>query len=192
MSRNFLFVVIVFVGSAIAGPASSSEAGIAAWLHEVKAGLLYHDLDHLWSNTRREDGVDFNGEMIFAPKLNFLGGAFRGAFGGSLNSSGGTSKAYLDLRYQYDFDNGVFVSAGGGGAIHNGDLIFSDPDRKALGTRLLFHVPVEAGYLFSAHHSVSVYFDHVSNAGLADANEGMDTLGLRYGYRFLAAETVSR
>jgi hypothetical protein len=27
-------------------------------------------------------------------------------------------------------------------------------------------------------------FDHISNAYLASPNEGMDTLGVRYGYQF--------
>ncbi|MGZ8955779.1 MAG: acyloxyacyl hydrolase [Methylovulum sp.] len=26
--------------------------------------------------------------------------------------------------------------------------------------------------------------DHISNAGLADPNEGMDNVGIRYGFRF--------
>jgi hypothetical protein len=29
-----------------------------------------------------------------------------------------------------------------------------------------------------------VTFDHISNAELASPNEGLDTLGVRYGYRF--------
>lgn len=190
MRLRLLKVAAVCVALAVAGRASAGETGVAAWLYEVKAGLLYHDMDYLWSNARFEDGVDFNGEVVFAPRLDVLGGAIRAALGGSVNSSGGTSKAYLDLRYQYDFDSGVFVSAGGGGAVHNGDLTPEHDDRKALGSRLLFHIPIEAGYRFTEHQSVSVYFDHVSNAGLAKYNEGMDTLGLRYGYRFLPAGDV--
>jgi hypothetical protein len=178
--------------SGFAGSATASETGLASWIYEVKAGLLYHDVDHMWSGFRREDGVDFNGEVIFAPKLDLLGGAFRTALGGSVNSSGGTSKAYFDLRYMYEFENGIFLSAGGGGAIHNGDLTHSSEDRKALGTRLLFHIPAEAGYRFAGRHAVSVYFDHVSNGYFADTNEGMDTLGLRYGYRFLSAGDAPR
>ncbi len=30
----------------------------------------------------------------------------------------------------------------------------------------------------------AVLFDHISNANLAVPNEGMDSLGIRYGYRF--------
>jgi hypothetical protein len=178
--------------AARSAPAAAGEDGVAAWLYEVKAGLLYHDMDYLWSGFRLENGVDFNGEVIFAPKLELLGGAFRGALGASVNSDGGTSKAYLDLRYMVEFDSGVFVSAGGGGAIHDGELTPSRKDRKALGSRLLFHIPFEAGYRFTPHQSLSIYYDHVSNAYLAKYNEGLDTLGLRYGYRFLTAEGAGR
>jgi hypothetical protein len=31
---------------------------------------------------------------------------------------------------------------------------------------------------------VSVYFEHTSNANLARYNEGLDAIGVRYGYRF--------
>ena len=49
---------------------------------------------------------------------------------------------------------------------------------------MLFHIPIELGYRFDARNSISVYFEHVSNWDLADANEGLDAIGLRYGRRF--------
>lgn len=179
-------LAVIFV-AAVSGAAKADDGGIAAWVNEVKVGVLYHDMDHLWSNFRLESGVDFNGEVIFAPHVAFLGGAFRPAVGASINSAGDTSKLYAGIRYQYDFDGGLFFSAGGGGAIHDGELTPSRHDRKALGSRVLFHIPLEAGYRFGNRHALSVYFDHVSNAFLADYNEGLDTLGMRYGYRFLTA-----
>ena len=57
-------------------------------------------------------------------------------------------------------------------------------DRKALGSRILFHIPLELGLRLDDRNSVSVYFEHVSNGNLADANEGLDAIGLRYGRRF--------
>ena len=108
----------------------------------------------------------------------------RPALGVSINTSGDTSKAYLDARWRYDFENDIFVGIGVGAAVHNGETRLVRADKKALGSRVLFHIPLEAGYRFDAHTSVSLYFDHVSNAYLADANEGMDTLGVRVGYRF--------
>jgi hypothetical protein len=33
-------------------------------------------------------------------------------------------------------------------------------------------------------HRISILFDHMSNAYLASPNEGMDTIGVRYGFQF--------
>jgi hypothetical protein len=55
---------------------------------------------------------------------------------------------------------------------------------KALGSRVLFHIPVEIGLRFDDHNSLSVYFEHTSNGYTQDFNEGLDRLGVRYGYRF--------
>ena len=49
---------------------------------------------------------------------------------------------------------------------------------------MLFRIPIEVGYAVSRHHRVVLAFDHISNAYLASPNEGMDTIGLMYGYQF--------
>ena len=123
-------------------------------------------------------------EGIFSPHIKFLGGTVRPALGGSVNTIGDTSKLYSGLRWQYEHASGMFFGVGLGGAIHDGKLHLQHNDRKALGSRVLFHIPVEIGYRLTAKSSLSVYFDHVSNAYLANSNEGMDTLGGRFGYRF--------
>ncbi len=164
--------------------ATADEVSVADWLYEVKGGVLYHDADDMWSGFSREEGVDVNLEVVFAPTLEVLWGGVRPALGGSLNTSGDTSKVYLDARYEYAFEFGTYFNFGVGGAWHNGETELVDNDRKALGSHFLFHIPVEIGHRFDGHHGISVYFDHVSNAYLADENEGMDTIGVRYGYRF--------
>ncbi|UCG07106.1 MAG: acyloxyacyl hydrolase, partial [Desulfobacterales bacterium] len=80
--------------------------------------------------------------------------------------------------------SGAFIDIGLGLAAHDGKLETSDDDKKELGSRILFRIPVEIGLLFREHHGVSIMFDHVSNAYLADPNDGLDTIGLRYSYRF--------
>jgi lipid A 3-O-deacylase len=57
-------------------------------------------------------------------------------------------------------------------------------DKKSLGSRLLFRIPIEVGYAFDRHHRIIFTFDHLSNGYLVSPNEGMDSLGLIYGYRF--------
>lgn len=183
--KRLIMSMLVFnLGCAISFSVDAEERRISAWLHEIKFGVLHHDPGSLWSNFRRESGVDLNLEAIFVPQVQLLGGTIRPVLGGSINMVGDTSKLYAGMRWQYEHASGVFVGIGLGGAIHDGKLHPHQSDRKALGSRVLFHIPVELGYRFTAKSSFSVFFDHVSNAFLADANEGMDTFGGRLGYRF--------
>ena len=60
----------------------------------------------------------------------------------------------------------------------------SNRHHKDLGSHILFRESASLGWRFDPHNSVSVMLDHISNAGLANYNGGMETIGLRYGYRF--------
>lgn len=153
-------------------------------IKEIKGGILHHDTDNLWSGSSREEGVDLNVEAIFNHDLHFWGGTLSPAVGVSVNTSGDTSKLYLDGRFEKDFADDFFFALGIGAAVHNGNTKATDRNRKALGSKVLFHFPFELGVRLGEKTSLSLYFDHVSNAWMADPNEGMDTLGLRIGYRF--------
>jgi hypothetical protein len=166
--------------------AASSEATAQAAPSslEVRAGVLAHDVPDLWAGFNLESGVDINAELLFGRGLPFLGGTVRPALGASINTEGYTSRAYLDARWEIEWQSGIFLGLGLGAAVHDGELDASQPDRKALGSRVLFHIPFEIGLRLDARNSISVYFEHMSNWDLADANEGLDAIGLRYGRRF--------
>ncbi len=153
------------------------------WLYEIRAGILAHDV-RLWSLSRQEGGVDFNAEFIFGfPNRRLFSGTVRTNLGFSLNNQGDTSKVYSGLLWEYIWDSGLFLNLGLGLAAHDGELENSD-DKKELGSRILFRIPIEIGLFLTRYQGVSIMFDHVSNAYLADPNEGLDTIGLRYIYRF--------
>ena len=158
------------------------------FVREVKVGLVVQDMPGLWSGFQLERGVGINGEVILSPSLPLFGGHVRPALGGTyaMSASGhrATSKAYLDARWMFEAQSGLFLSLGIGAAIHDGVLGPTEIDRKALGRRILFHFPLELGWRFDAHNSLSVYFDHISNGYTTSSNEGLDTLGVRYGYKF--------
>lgn len=178
---RFLLTVVFLAGPFL----SSSWAESAGFIHELKIGILAHDVDNLWSNFRREDGVDYNGEMVFSPAYPLWSGVLRPNIGFSINDSDDTSKVYAGGVLEYVWNNGVFFDAGLGAALHDGETDeLNRPDKKELGSSLLFRVSFELGYTFVEHHRLSLMFDHVSNAYLADPNDGLDTLGLRYGYLF--------
>jgi hypothetical protein len=169
------------------GAADVALAGepLGGFITELKIGALWHDPGDLWSGFRREpESVDVNIEALLAPSLPFLWGSIRPAVGGSINTAGGTSKGYVDARWQVETPSGIFFGLGLGAAIHDGDISPIDPDKKALGSRVLFHIPAEVGLRFDDHNSVSVYFEHISNGYTKRYNEGLDALGMRYGYKF--------
>lgn len=150
-----------------------------------KIGVLAHDVPNLWSGFQYEDdAADLNLEAQFAAAWALPWGVIRPVVGGTINVNGDTSHAYVDARWQIDGPSGLFFEIGLGAAIHDGELEPIDPNAKALGSRVLFHIPAEVGIHIDAHHDLSVYFEHTSNAELADYNEGLDRIGLRYGYRF--------
>ncbi|MGD9013229.1 MAG: acyloxyacyl hydrolase, partial [Desulfobacterales bacterium] len=97
---------------------------------------------------------------------------------------GDTSKIYSGFLWERLWPSGLFLNLGLGLAAHDGKIETNDDNRKELGSRILFRIPVEIGLLFTEHHGLSIMFDHVSNAYLAEPNEGLDNLGIRYTYRF--------
>ena len=184
IAKTALWVILVISSASSAIRAEEKSASQNhKWLYEIRAGILAHDVP-LWSRTRQEGGVDFNAEFIFGfPKFELLSGIVYSNLGFSLNSQGDTSKIYSGLLWEYLWDSGLFINLGLGLAAHDGKLENS-ADKKELGSRILFRIPIEMGLLFTRHQGISIMFDHVSNAYLADPNEGLDTIGLRYIYRF--------
>jgi len=171
------------LASLASAPSMAQQA--KPFIEEARIGVLAHDVPGLWSGWRIESHKpDINGEVIFSPSVNFLGGIVRPAVGGSVNTGGGTSKAYADARWEHQTSLGIFFGLGIGAAVHNGYLDATSIDHKALGRRVLFHFPAEIGYRFQNGQSLSVYFEHISNGYTRRENEGLDSLGVRYGFKF--------
>lgn len=183
MIRVWLWVALCILLSLPAEAAESAQGyGI---ISELRVGALAHDVPYLWSGFSREPiGVDLNAEIIFTPALRLWGGTLRPALGGTFNFEGYTSKAYLDARWQRDLGPSWFYALGVGVAVHDGETMTADRDFKQLGRRVLFHPTAEIGYRADEHKSVSLYFEHISNATTASVNEGLDAVGVRYGLRF--------
>ena len=164
-------------------PASAQQA--RPFIDEARIGILAHDVPHLWSGFSIETHrPDLNGELIFSPSALFLGGTVRPVVGGSWNSDHGTSKVYADARWESNTGLGAFFDLGIGAAVHDGFVGPTSLDHKAMGSRLLFHFPLELGYRFEGGHTLSVYFEHDSNGYTRKYNEGLDDLGIRYGFKF--------
>jgi hypothetical protein len=170
----------------IALPAAAGEPIGGSFVHELKIGAQVHDMPYMWSGFHKEPySVDLNLEVQLNPHIMVWHGAIRPMIGATINFDGYTSKAYAGARWQWEQPScNTFFALGLAIAAHNGETFTSDPEYKQLGRRVLFHDSIEIGYRFDPHQSVSLYFEHISNASTAAKNQGLDTLGLRYGYRF--------
>ena len=160
----------------------STGGGLLAAISEIRGGILAHDT--VPTLTHKEPGADINLEILFHTPgfLRFIGSP-RPHVGVAVNTSGDTSQLYTGLTWEWDFWRNMFASLALGGAIHDGDLDMRSNDKKELGCRVLFRQAIELGFRFRQRHSLSLYIDHLSNAGICDQNEGLVLLGIRYGYR---------
>lgn len=159
------------------------KEGLGGIISELRLGAVNHDVGPFSSN--KEDGIDANLEiLLLSPQ--FLGVLFspRPHIGLTINTQGNTSLAYFGLSWEWTFWNNWFAGFSGGGSVHDGKLSTVDTDRKELGCRILFRTTVEAGYRFGGRHSLSGIWSHNSNANICDKNEGLENVGIRYGYRF--------
>lgn len=189
----------ILLAGALAGAlslasATPGRAQLFGVISEVKVGGLAHDIGFLGSNI--EPGPDLMAEIVFvAPDL------YRGSseildrlleptphLGVQVNLEGATSQLYAGLTWTaYPFEGfGVplWIAGHAGGTVHDGELRSVEPDEKSLGSRVLFRLAAEVGYDVTENIRVSIYYDHESNAGLAEENQGLNNAGLRLGWRF--------
>jgi lipid A 3-O-deacylase len=185
---TFRWLVMVCMTLSVLGAGSAQAA--PSWIDEVKLGVLAHDIRFLSDHV--EPGADLNVEILFpSPAVLRVLGAPRPHLGLSLNTAGATDYAYVGLTWSgrpwrslLTLPEGLFVAGSLGGGIHNGYLYSAPPDRKVLGSRLLFRESGEAGYQLTRSVSLSVMLDHLSNAGLAPHNQGLTNVGARVGVTF--------
>ncbi len=169
-----LLVVLFTASSAIA------EGDIVS---EIRGGVYAHDIS-FWS-FNRESGTDVNGEVLFvSPSWLEAVWAPRPHIGATVNTSGNTSHAYTGLTWEWMLPADFFIDVNLGLSVHNGYLNTTKDDRKSLGSPVLFRVGGAFGYNLTEKVNISIQYEHMSNAYIANPNEGMDNAGIRLGYRF--------
>lgn len=170
----------LFAFATVTAPAAHADLG---WLDEAKLGVDAHDIT--LGGQHQEPGTDINGELLFtSPGLLSAIGRPRPHFGIAVNTAGATSYAYFGLTWTATVLGRAFISGALGGAVHDGETNEHKPHRKQLGSRVLFHEYVEAGYRVTPVISLSIFLDHISNADLVRHNAGMTNVGLRTGFKF--------
>jgi lipid A 3-O-deacylase len=188
--RNSALVLIFICFTAgSASPALSEETAdntfMATLLYGCRIGLQAHDVNGLWSGSRAEGGFDVNAELVFnRPGFFLWQGRILPNLGVTVNNQGDTSTLYGGVIWEFVSKAGFFFNTGLGLAVHNGELETDEDQKKALGSRVLFRIPVEIGATFGKRHRIAFMFAHISNAYLAEPNEGLDVAGVRYGFQF--------
>ncbi len=166
----------------LAQAASSERAGYGI-LSELRLGAMAHDVGAF--GRKEEEGSNVNVEFLFfSPELLSAIWSPRPHAGFAVNSSSGTNQAYLGLTWTWEFLGNFYAEASLGGAYHDGETNTLALDRKSLGCEILFRESVSFGYSLTEAHNLSPMLDHISNTKLCDPNEGLDTLGVCYGYLF--------
>ena len=187
ISAALLGAVALLPATAAAQATAAEQPKI---VDELKIGGLAHDVGFLGHHV--EGGADINVEALFAsPDLFRYIGSPRPHIGADINTSGNTSNGYFGLTWGimliqnlFGVGDGIFANGSLGGAVHDGHLNSAPPDRKKLGSRILFRESLELGYQINPTVSVSAILDHISNANLASHNAGITSAGARIGFRF--------
>jgi hypothetical protein len=179
--RNLVAVLLMAVTSFWAVPAS---AQVSSWLYEVRGGVLAHDVPIVGAGHTETNSVSLNAETAFTPSIAVLGGHIRPVVGGTFTTNDETSWAYVDARWEWAGDL-FFFAIGVGPSIHTGDILaYSTPDHKGLGSRVLFHIPLEVGLQITPTNRIEAYYEHASNGFTVYPNPGMDNVGVRIAHRF--------
>ena len=187
------------VGGVLAVAATTAARAQNISYSEFKFGVLDHD-SHLLEG--KEHGIDLNPEVIFPSPFTDSWTATmpwylqwflqpRPTLGGEFNTSHYTNDYYLGATWSWWLtrnilrpDDGITFGIFFGPGFNDGRTVSKTPDRKSLGSSVLFRESFELGYQITPTYGVSAFLDHVSNGGLAKQNQSINDLGMRIGIRF--------
>lgn len=164
------------------------------FLQDVYFGIFDHATQLTSSGI--ESGTDLNLEAQFRPikrLSNPLLPTPKPHLGVHVNLNSQTDQLYTGLTWEFVPRPKNYINFSLGISAHNGELTKRDPERRALGRRLLIRAGLELGWLVNPKHGLSIAYDHISNGPISGVNQGIDNIGARYRYRRSAvAQTDSR
>lgn len=166
---------------------------VAGIVDELRFGVNAHDVHHAalpfqvgeWNLSRIED-VSFD-VLFTSPDMDAFRwiGAPRPEIGATINLNGSDSMVHANLTWQLPvFETPFYLEAGLGAAIHNGALTGAAAGRKNFGCRVNFYERWGVGAHISDNATATLTYEHTSNNGWCDANDGLSNVGLRLGWKF--------
>jgi lipid A 3-O-deacylase len=194
-----LAALLMSMAACVTARAQSPATPDAPLTEEVRVGVLAHDVRFAGG---REPGQDINAELLFASPFpsDWASGLPtwlawiaqpRPNLGGDLNTAGATDELYAGLDWTVPLsprvllgDDRLTLDLDFGGGANNGEIAPTVPDRKALGSNVLFRLAGEIGWHPTPRLGVFLLYEHYSNGGTARYNESLNDFGGRVGLRF--------
>jgi lipid A 3-O-deacylase len=168
------------IAVAYAAALGTYAAAAPAQADELFGGVYAHDL-HIAAVGGLEHGVDV--ELGWrGPNIRPLPGRPQPYLFVSANSAGGADFAGAGISWR--IGDPFYVRPGIGLAVHDGPHRLS-ANRIWFGSRILFEPEIGLGLRLTPRASLEASYVHLSHGHLfGRQNPGLDTVGLRYSYRF--------
>ncbi len=175
--------------------APTAEAGV----DEVHVGIMAHNICVTdCKNAGKEEGPNVEFQVSFdSPGFLNWAGAPQPYVVASVNVAGDTSFGGAGLEWRWEFAEGWALEPGVGYIVHDGELTnpFANgtPEAAAfaaehvqLGSRDLFRTSLGLTRDFEGPWEAELFFSHLSHGQILGEgrNQGMDQLGVRFGYQF--------
>lgn len=156
-------------------------------LSEMRGGVFLHQ----FIGPRQEErSASVNFELLFngpwaRPTRGFLDNLAspRIMLGGTLNTAGKTSFVYTGLDWNFALTDRLYLGTGIGIGASNGET-HQVPGRIDVGCSVGGFLQANLAYRVTERWSAMATVQHISNGGLCEPNHGINTLGVRAGYRF--------
>jgi lipid A 3-O-deacylase len=188
-----------FAGIAAFGAAMALAPAASAGVDEVHIGVMQHNICVTnCKNADKEDGPNVEFQVSF-DSPSFLGwaGAPQPYVMASVNTQGNTSFGGFGLEWRWDFADGWALEPGVGYVIHDGEVdnpyANGSPEAAAfaeehvlLGSEDLFRTSLALTRDFEGPWEAQILFQHLSHGQILGngRNQGMDQIGVRFGYQF--------
>lgn len=176
MNRFMLFCLALISGS------FAKDNGIA---NETRLGVLY--IEPYKPHPCIEKSPVINLEVLLQPLTNSIFLKLfcpRPHLGMSLSARNCTHQFYGGVTWAFNIKDWFVIEPSFGGEYHNGKRRRGNSkNHRSLGSQWLFRESISFVKYFGSY-SVSIMFDHASNAGIKHPNNGLSTIGLRLGYKF--------
>lgn len=157
-------------------------------LSEIRGGVMWHQF--IGPKSADEGSLSANFEVLIngpwaRPTRGFWDNLTnpRLMAGATVNTSGYTSFVYGGLDWNFALTDRWYLGAGLGLGISDGETD-NVPGRIDVGCSVGGFAQLNLAYRVTERWSVMGTFQHISNGGLCEPNHGINTLGVRAGYRF--------